>query len=265
MKINDLIQPRKGNPLDDLVVDGGYVSIFRTIACIGDSLSSGEFQVELEENGVKTMHYYDFYEHSWGQYIARMTGSKVYNFSRGGMKAVDYLNGFGDSILAFNKDKIAQAYIIAMGVNDLNCGYTIGNFEDTDFDNYDKNSKDFIMHYAKLIQRYKELQPDACFFLVTLPKEGFDSPEKAALKEKYQSTMYKLCEKFSNCYVVDLYKYAPVYDDEFRKKFFLSGHMNPAGYYLTAKMIATLIDDIIRNNFEKFSKAGLIGSPYYVK
>lgn len=265
MKINDYINPRKGNPLDDLVTDGGYVSIFRTIACIGDSLSSGEFQVETQENGVKTMHYYDFYEYSWGQFIARMTGSKVYNFSRGGMKACDYLNGFGDSILAFNNDKAAQAYIIAMGVNDLNHGYTIGNFEDTDFENYDKDSKNFIMHYAKLIQRYKEIQPDAFFFLVTLPKEDCDSPEKVALKEKYRSVLYKLCEKFSNCYVVDLYEYAPVYDAEFRKKFYLSGHMNAAGYYLTAKMIATLIDDIIRNNFEDFAQVGLIGTPYHKK
>ena len=34
-------------PFDNIVEDGGFCKIFRTIACIGDSLSSGEFQVML--------------------------------------------------------------------------------------------------------------------------------------------------------------------------------------------------------------------------
>ncbi|MBQ8323477.1 MAG: hypothetical protein IJX91_05875 [Clostridia bacterium] len=31
-------------PLDRNVTDGGFCAIFRTIACIGDSLSSGELE-----------------------------------------------------------------------------------------------------------------------------------------------------------------------------------------------------------------------------
>ena len=31
-------------PLDVIKPDGGFTGIFRTIACIGDSLSSGEFE-----------------------------------------------------------------------------------------------------------------------------------------------------------------------------------------------------------------------------
>ena len=37
------------NPLETLVKDGGFVGIFRTIGCIGDSLSSGEFQSTKED------------------------------------------------------------------------------------------------------------------------------------------------------------------------------------------------------------------------
>ena len=33
-----------GNPLENFVYDGGYTSIFRTLCCIGDSLSSGEHE-----------------------------------------------------------------------------------------------------------------------------------------------------------------------------------------------------------------------------
>ncbi len=39
-------------PLDRIVTDGGFCSIFRTIACIGDSLSSGEFE-SVKEDGSK--------------------------------------------------------------------------------------------------------------------------------------------------------------------------------------------------------------------
>ena len=43
------------NPLDTLVTDGGFCGIMRTIACVGDSLSSGEFE-HLDSNGNKTYH-----------------------------------------------------------------------------------------------------------------------------------------------------------------------------------------------------------------
>ena len=58
--------------------------IFRRIACVGDSLSSGEFQTKKEDG---TFDYYDKFEHSWGQHISKMNGSTVLNFSRGGMTA----------------------------------------------------------------------------------------------------------------------------------------------------------------------------------
>ena len=67
-------------PLDCIKPDGGFTAIFRTIACIGDSLSSGEFE-SLTEDGQRG--YHDLFEYSWGQYIARAAGCKVYNFSRG--------------------------------------------------------------------------------------------------------------------------------------------------------------------------------------
>ena len=83
------------NPLDRLDPTGGFTAIFRTIGCIGDSLSSGEFEATDPETGNKT--YHDTFEYSWGQFLARMTGSRVWNFSRGGMKAKEYWNSFAES------------------------------------------------------------------------------------------------------------------------------------------------------------------------
>ena len=42
-------------PLDRLVTDGGFCRIFRSIACVGDSLSSGEFE-GTDAEGNKTYH-----------------------------------------------------------------------------------------------------------------------------------------------------------------------------------------------------------------
>ena len=90
-------------PLDRIVTDGGFCTIFRNIACIGDSLASGEFESKDEE-GKKG--YHDFYEYSWGQYIARSSGSKVYNFSKGGMTAKEYVESFGEANGYWDKDKL---------------------------------------------------------------------------------------------------------------------------------------------------------------
>lgn len=59
-------------PLADIICDGGMMNIFRSIGCIGDSLSSGEF--EYDNQGEKG--YWDCYEYSWGKQIERITELK---------------------------------------------------------------------------------------------------------------------------------------------------------------------------------------------
>ena len=72
--------------------------------------------------------------------------------------------------------------------------------------------------------------------------------------------LYDLTEIFANSYVIDLYQYAPVYDERFKENFFLNGHMTPAGYLLTARMVASYIDYIIRSDYQNFKTAGFIGT-----
>ena len=44
MDIDKLYFSPDEKPLDRLVSDGGFCGIFRTVACIGDSLASGDFE-----------------------------------------------------------------------------------------------------------------------------------------------------------------------------------------------------------------------------
>ena len=84
-------------------------------------------------------------------------------------------------------------------------------------------------------------------------------PERCADNNGLSALLYGIAEKFSNCYVIDLYKYGPVIDESFEEKFYLYGHLNPSGYILFARIIDSYIDYIIRSNFKDFKQVGFIG------
>lgn len=257
------VRKENEHPLENLVNNGGYSAVFRTIASVGDSMDSGEF--ESFESGKAI--YHDMYEYSWGQFMARDTGCKVYNFSKGGMTAKDY-DDFALENDFYNSEYKCQAYIITLGINDIRCVINneieLGNISDIDVNDYTNNKPTVIGYYARIISKYKLIQPKAKFFLVSRPKEDVCMP-KDELKRKYirvhdefASLLGELAEIFDNCYFMDIRKYGPVYDEEFKKDFFLGGHMNPMGYRLVALLYETYIDHIIRNNMEDFKQVGFI-------
>lgn len=255
-KLCGLIENEK--PLENLVTDGGYTSIFREIICVGDSLSSGEFE-HIDENGNYTFH--DKYEYSWGQFIARAAGVKVYNYSRGGMSAKEYMESFAETNDFFNPETIPNAYIIALGLNDIfMLKQQVGSINDINFEN-----DTFAYWYTKLIRQYKKINPNAKYFFVTIPKEECDDETVTEKKLAHQKLLYDLTKEFSNSYVIDLYQYSPVVDNEFKEKFYLEGHMNPAGYRFAGVMISSYIDYIIRSDFKSFKQVGFIGTKYYKK
>ena len=245
-------------PLDNLVEDGGFFKIFRSFAVIGDSLASGEFESCCEKNIIG---WNDFYEYSWGQFMARTAGSTCYNFSRGGMTAKEFpsfarIKGWWDT------QYDAQAYIVALGVNDFRENYPLGTIENAK----DKTlGESFATYLSAIIERYKAKQPKAKFFLMSTPRYGNDTDEKRAQREAHSKLLYDFAEYYDNTYVIDLFKYGPVHDDEFKRNFNLSGHLNPMGYMLAAKMVMSYVDYIIRKNPEQFAQVGFIGKPMYNK
>ena len=262
MLLNNLTTLKKDErPLENLKENGGYTAIFPTIACIGDSLSSGEFEY-VNDNGERF--FIDKFEFSWGQYIARMTGNKVYNFSRGGMSAKEYCESFAEANDCWNTDKKATAYIIALGVNDLlGLKMPLGSIQDIDLKNPDNNKDTFAGWYAKIIQKYKTINPTARFFFVTMPKENNVDDINNPIKVEHAKLLHDLVNVFDYSYIIDLYEYAPIYDQAFKEKFYLEGHMNPAGYYLTAVMISSYIDYLVRKDFHAFTQVGFIGTNEY--
>ena len=245
----------KEKPLETLVDGYSNTAIFRTMAFIGDSLSSGEFET-VDANGNRG--YHDLYEYSWGQYIARKNGLLAYNFSRGGMTAKWYLESFAEESGFWDKEKACQAYVIALGVNDIyNQNLKIGDAKDITATEF-AEERPFISYYAEIVRKYKEISPDAKFFFVSFPNES-NRKDKGKTEDMIKA-LYALAEHFENSYVINLYEYGPIYDDEFKNKYFLNGHMNPMGYIFTAKLIDSYIDYIIRNNPTDFKNVGFIGT-----
>ena len=243
-------------PLDRLAHGYSHTSVFRTIAFVGDSLSSGEFETR-DEN--KRPGYHDLYEYSWGQYIARKNGLLAYNFSRGGMTAQEYMESFAEERGFWSKDKAAQAYVIALGVNDVyNKNMEIGSVADIDIENYKNNKPTFLGYYAQIVARYKEISPDAKFFFVTFPNT--DTPERDEKTHGVIKALCDLAEFFDNSYVINLYDYGPIHDAKFKEKFYLYGHLNPSGYILTAEVIDSYIDYIVRHNPDDFKTIGFVGT-----
>lgn len=247
------------NPIATIKSDGGYTAIFRTIGFIGDSLSSGEH--ESLTNGVKAFH--DYYEYSWGQFIARTCGLKAYNFSKGGLTAKSFFD-LARYQSVFDKCNKCQAYVIALGVNDVSHMDEIypdgfGTMDDVDWNNEENNKQSFVGYYVKIIQKLRQTEPKCRIFVVTPPTESPESDSKKKGYDMIADLLRSLPSHFKFLYTIDLRKYAPVYDEEFGKKYFCGGHMSAVGYKFTADMISTYIDYIIRNNIQDFTQVGFIG------
>ena len=145
---------------------------------------------------------------------------------------------------------------MALGANDRNVKFEVGSVKtDVDLKDYAKNKRTYAGCYAGIIQRVRTLEPRCKIFVVTQPGVPDDDP--------YNSVVRELAKTFEGVYVVDLQKWiAQKYgkNTDALKIYFTGGHLNAMGYQMSAWVMMTGIDWIIRHNMEDFTKAGFIGT-----
>lgn len=245
-------------PLEHLVSDGGYCGILRSVACIGDSLDSGEMQVQYPEG---KMNYLDKYEYSWLSYFGRVTGNEIRHFSRGGMSTREYVETFADANGYWNPAKACHAYVITLGTNDISemveGTLDFGSIDDIDFNDYHNNRKTYAGYYGTIIQRYREISPRCRIFLTITFHES--EPKRIEFIRKQQELLRQFTERFELCYVMDFFKYGPAMTEDFRRKFYMNGHMSPAGYLLKGRLYTSYIDYVIRHNLDDFTQIAMLG------
>ena len=183
------------------------------------------------------------------------------------MTAQRYVASFAEEMGFWSEDKRAQAYIVALGVNDVTCimdgEYELGSIADVHPDAPEQNANTFAGYYGQILSRYRAIEPRAKLFLMTMPSHHKDD-ERGRLYDAHQSLLHEIAALFGNAYVIDLRRDAPNYDDpDVRRRFYLGGHLNAVGYRLTALMVEAYMDYIVRHNPDDFREVGLIGTPYY--
>lgn len=236
-------------PLEYLTDNTGMLDIFLHVGCIGDSLASGESYW----NDGGTAQAQDFYQYSWGQYLARKTGNTFYNWSSGGQSTRTWLQS-SYATECFDGQHLCEAYIIGLGQNDSNYNYTIGSSADIDLADYNNNADTFYGSYGKIIQKIKEVQPQAKIFVITDPNANTNSMG-------YNTAIRDMANIFTNVYVIDMREYAlkymksPVVIAQSR-----NSHFNAYGYKLFAVMIANYVDWIVTTNYTEFTQVELIGT-----
>ena len=274
----DHLRTTDENPMDIIRFDVGLSGIIHDWGFIGDSLCSGEIEYYKSDG---KMYRTDMYQFSWGQRLCRHCGTEGYNFSNGGQTAKGWIEagvvrdetyegGVGGGGWQYAKLHPKQAYIIALGVNDMTeigkGTLTLGNVA-TDIGTYnaetdsDTNAKTFVGYMAGIIQRLKSIQPKAKIFIFTMPASGTVRNDANAQIRLLASTM--------GLYVIDFDRYAPSMhgSNDFKDRYFCdgNGHLNEAGYEWTSWAVANYIDWIIRHNWTDFYYTSLIGKIDYVK
>ena len=198
------------------------------------------------------------YEYSWGQFLARMTGNKYYNWSAGGLRTDTWLAS-SYAAECFDGEHLCQAYIIGLEQNDNNksSGSDIGTSADIDTSDYNNNADSFYGRYAKIIQKIFEVQPKAKIFVITDPNDGVDA-------NGYNTAIRAISGMFSNVYLIDMrsdWNDAPCASLLNNQKRY--GHFNAVGYFLIAKMLMTYIDWIMQTKWEDFREIENIGTDWY--
>lgn len=265
LKIFDSYQLKRDatNPLSKVNEMPTFVRMFRKIGCIGDSLTMGGFDTTTpNSNGANIP---DF---SYPAQLAKFTGVDVKNFGISGATASEqYAYNWlaiaqGGTIFPYTdfSQNPADAYIIALGTNDISqLSEFTGNVEtDIDLQDYNNNANTSVGGYAKIIQIIKEMQPKAEIFCVTISKyRANPASPKIEANEKIVSIATLL-----GCWVIDLYTYGEDNHDEFEQYYVNDSHYNAMGCNLRARQYATYIDWIVANNMQHFRNVQFIGTNY---
>ena len=239
-------------------VESNYYDLWRSlkvVGAIGDSLASGAYSY-IDNNEV---HYENDFTISWAQYMARTSGNKYINFSWGGMTTRGWLTSQYGLPKANNPENLCDAYIIGLGVNDANnlgSGY-LGTSADIDVSDYTNNADTFYGNYAGIIQRMKEIQPKAVFFLFTMPRT-------TSSYTGFNTAVRTIAGMFDNCYLIDLendylsYFASGSFVDNNKR----NGHYNSIAYNVIAQYFEKWISKVMFDNYEDFEFLEYIGTDH---
>ena len=251
--------------MDILLEGGGYTSSFGRIAYIGDSLTNGNCDYNIGGSGE-----YVNDSTSYPSIVSRICGNIAHKMARGGSTAAvidssSWLTRADRPDLDWwNDSNISDAYIIALGTNDLSkYGEFSGNVNtDIDVNNISNNANTSVGGYGSIIMKIKEKQPKARIFCLTIPNTRNEN--LATARRQANEKIRAIVNLFDNCYCIDLEQFGvqPENVAEWKSIYYNGGHLNALGYNWLAHASVTYIDWIIRHNMNDFRTIQFIGTEY---
>lgn len=239
--INDIVSSINNN-INSLSYD--FLRCFKNFTGIGDSLMAGYTEINdttINSQSAKQQ------KNNWLEYLCNRLNRSCNNLAMGSSTTENwrYANqsGFPDTNIE-NANIPTDCYFLALGVNDLRKGKTIGNSTDINSDNLDNNANSFYGNYDYLVRKLKSFNTSAKIFLFTIPNSE-NNAESYNIAIRYISTLY------DNVYLIDLYNLTD-YSINFIENNFINGHYNPITYNYMSVLIEKLINNFIYNNFLDF-------------
>ena len=214
------------------------LSLFSKFGVIGDSYASGEIYFDDS--------FHDVYEISWGQILARKTGTKCVNFSAGGLSTKGWLtNSHGLPSMLENEPQ--DIYYLALGINDANNygAEYLGTVADMNED-FTQNADSFYGNYGRIIGNIREHAPNAKIIMFTIVPT-------TEMKATYNEAIIEIANHFGIPHVVQT-------DDVFfTSDFYTNGkvqsHPVAVVYSGMAEAFERLIKRCIVDNYEYFKDA----------
>lgn len=217
-----------------------YLYMFHKMAGIGDSLMSGE-HVYTGTPSITA----DRYGYSWLSNLAKYANAECVHYSKGGLTAKGWVNDSGGyrSKLEAETEK-ASVYFLALGTNDKNqTAYPLGDVSD------DIGTNSFTGYYKQIIDIIHKHNSNAVIFCVSLYSDTDTSIP-------YNTAISEIADLYDYCFFVDFVnntKHMPKDNDLYAS----SSHFTTIGYLYAAKLIKTLVEDIVDKNLASFKWFGL--------
>ena len=216
-----------------------YLYLFHKMAGVGDSLMSGEHVPDSEMGNAK-----DVYTFSWLSNLARDARATCVHYSRGGMTAKGWIsdsNGYRTELESENEK--SSVYFIALGTNDKNQSYPIGNIEDTD------DNDTFAGYYKKIIEIIHNHNEHAIIFCVSM----YDNNP---ISQPYSKMVNDISNLYDYCFFVDLIANGAKSTKE-TGLYTHNSHYTSLGYLEVSQTIKKIVEKTVSDNLESFKWFGL--------
>lgn len=252
------------NPLDNISFDTGYVGSFSGITFFGDELTAGDLAYNRHNGSQSSGTYASDYTPAYPYMFPIMN---CYKCGISGATAYDFIDRVenGDYGWLDNNSSIihSEAFVIALGTNDIEEYGSFTGYPATDIDIHDptQNADTSVGNYARLISRILANQPKARIFLCCIPNTRNTEETRTAANFKIKGIAAMFPD---NCFAMDFQTYGVNVEevDAWKAKYYNGSLPNSLGYNMIARMVMSYMNWIIENNPDKFRTLGFIGTTY---